>query len=518
MKCSRFWLLVAAGAFASAASIQSVPAQQTGSQAVQLECPDEPGGMTPGVYATAINKSITLSKSGQTLELGPTGARSGFASAEGLTCLASTPSLLTITPAPGGVGATSGCGAFIGSDVVALPTGAGALQSEFRGLDWLALNEIVYFVNIGYPAETVLLHAVSQGITVDRALYAAVNADASRADEFYRTTLELMPYLPGWTCSGSFDNAAYSTIYDVNDLSGERTVREVAQRYFKDRARMAPFPDWSAGEFNMLASVDELLEFAGPEFWYQAGPPQSIPGGHPRDAVLIALYTEGNRIVLDADRARLQALKQSGVQRVPVTFYYNFNDQIPISALGDGVKLMDVVQQFFASGRELTQVPLWQAGDYHLLATVDEILQNFPIPETASFDLDRYRNAVNELRIDGFSKSPVLITLLRSGDFKWVADPERVRAAIELGMQEVPVVLFYHRINRNECGAPTNCFNQINQALACAGTTAIAGSGLTPVLTGGSGGTVVEPPPPPPPPPLPPVPPPPGYTPPPVSP
>ena len=73
----------------------------------------------------------------------------------------------------------------MGGGVVVLPTGSSTLQSPYKHLDWLGLNEIVYFLNSGYPPETVLLHAVSQGMTIDRALYAAINSDPALADEFY---------------------------------------------------------------------------------------------------------------------------------------------------------------------------------------------------------------------------------------------------------------------------------------------------------------------------------------------
>ena len=53
------------------------------------------------------------------------------------------------------------------------------------------------------------------------------------------------------------------------------------------------------------------------------------------------------------------------------------------------------------------------------------------------------------------------------------AEPERVRAAMELGMGDIPVVLFYHNMNRQSCSAPTNCFEQINNAMACSGVNSL---------------------------------------------
>ncbi|MFC1680937.1 hypothetical protein ACFL1S_03975 [Pseudomonadota bacterium] len=497
------------GAFVASAFLSfQVSAQQTDDQAVQLDCPAQPEAMTPGVYVTAIDKSVTLEQSsGDSLVLGPGGARTGFADANRLTCLERVPAILNINPAPGRVGATAGCGAFMGGDTVVLPTGASTLQSPYQSLDLVGLNEIVYFLQSGYPPETVLLHAVSQGMTIDRALYAAINTDPGRADEFYWAAIDLMPNLPGWVCPASFDTNAYSPIYDVNDLPETRTVAEVANRYFKDNARMSPFPDWTVGEFNMLANVDELIGLAGSGWWYEPGPQQSGAGANPRDNVLVSLYKRDKGIVVDADAAKLQAMKQSGKSRVPVTFYYNQKNQLPISTFGSDVSLQELLNEFFSAGNEITMVPLWQVGDYHLKVPAGELVDIFNIREKQDMDPARYQAALSELRNDGFSRSPALITLLRTDNFKTIAEPERIRAAMELGMNDVPVVLFYHSMNRQSCSAPTNCFSQINKAWSCA-TTLVAGTGyVLPVQTSAAGGGIPAPPPPPPP--LPPPPPPP---------
>jgi len=477
-------------------------AQQTGSQAVQLDCPAQPDTLAPGVYATAIDKTITLEQPGGSLVLGPGGARTGFADANRLTCLARVPSFLSIYPAPGGVGVTSGCGAFMGGEVVALPTGAATLQGPYQSLDLVGLSEIVYFLNSGYPPETVLLHAVSQGMTIDRALYAAINADPARADEFYWAAIDLMPNLPGWVCPVSFDTNAYSPIYDVNDLPEQRTVAEVARRFFKANARMSPFPDWTAGEFNMLAQVDELMGLVSDDYWYHPGPPQAGAGAHPRDNVLVSLYKRGKLIVVDADASRLAAMKQSGKDRVPVTFFYNQNMQVPISSFGSNVTLETLINEFSAVGNEVSMVPLWRTGDYHLEVPPAELVKMFGVAEKQDMNPILYQKALSDVRRNGFGKSPALITLLRTDKFKSLAEPERIRAAMELGLTEIPTVLFYHTLNRQPCSAPTTCFKQIRQARSCATTRVASAGSAIPGQTGSAGGGVVPPPMPPPPPPV----------------
>ena len=494
-------------ALVSLTFMQQAAGQQSDDQAVQLDCPAQPEISSPGVYATVIEKRITLSRSGKTLELGPGGARTGFADASRLTCLERVPNFLAISPAPGSVGVTAGCGSFMGGSVVVLPTGSSTLQSPYRRLDWLGLNEIGYFLNSSYPPETVLLHAVSQGMTIDRALYAAINSDPDRANEFYWKAIDLMPNLPGWVCPAVYDSNQYSPIYDVNDIPGQRTVQEVAERFFNNNERMSPFPDWTKKEFNMLVEVDELMGLVGDSFWYRPGPSQSGAGAHPRASILISLYKRGKQILIDADNAILDALKQAGKERVPVTFYYNQKRKTPVSTFGNDVTLNRLFKEFFSNGLEVTQVPFWPAGDYHLNVTPDELLEHFTIPDGQSIDPARYQEALEEMRQIGFNQSPMLITVLREGKLKVLAEPERARVAMDLGKSEIPVVLFYHQLNRQSCSAPTRCFNQISRAWSCATTQ--AGGGDTgfatavpppPPQTGSAGGSTVTPEPPPPPP------------------
>ena len=208
------------------------------------------------------------------------------------------------------------------------------------------------------------------------------------------------------------------------------------------------------------------------------------------------------QIVVDADADKLAALKQSGKNRVPVTFYFNQKHQSPISEFGGEVTLESLLDEFFSSGQELTMVPLWQVGDYHLNVPPGELVDIFDIPQVQDLDPAQYKMAVNEIRRDGFSQSPALITLLQTDNFKALAEPERVRAAMELGVSDIPVVLFYHRLNRQSCSAPTSCFKQISQARQCA-STSIAGTGYgIPVPAGSAGGGTEFVPPPPPLPPM----------------
>lgn len=473
----------------------------------------------PGVYTQTIEHTIVLEKDGGELELSE--GQSGFADNQQLTQLKEIPEFLSDDwiPPPAGLTSFRGCGAFSGEN--ALTSANQPLQSDFQRFDRKVLNQIDSFVQSGYPPASVLMHAVSMGIPMERALYAAVQSAPVRADELYRVATELMSFLPGWVCSANLNDEQYNPVYDINDLPSQRRIRDVADRYFDDKAMLARFPDWPKKEFHMLASIDELIDLVEREdieYWYRPGPVQSeTPGGNPRDSVLIALYLKGQKVVIDTSMQQLQSWKQEGRDRVPVTFFYNFKYQRPISQFGNDVSLQDIENVFFDDGIELTPVPLWTVGDHHLQVTADELEELFDIPEKQEIDPDHYQLLLDELNKNGFSKKPVLVTLLRSGRYKRLSQPDRIRVAMDQGYSEFPTTLFYHRLERQACGAPAICFDQLCGAVACGvlnGSGSTTGSGFEFIpqvcqpaavqvgLVPGGGGTppppIIPPPPPPP--------------------
>lgn len=497
------------------------------SGAVPLAAQQDKSG-EPGLYSHTIEGETYLQKGVQSLDL-PRG-QSGFAGDYKLQELDVIPAIIandTSLP-PGLAGRLRGCGFYAGSRP---PLGDQPLQSDFERFDRRILDEIDRFLEQGYPSASVLMHAASTGVSVDRALYAAVQSQPDQIDELYMAALELMAFLPGWACTAGADTGMYDSLYNVNDLPDSRMVRDVAQRYFEGRARLAQFPDWPNDEFHMLASADELLDLLSQlesEYWYRPGPSQEGPGANPRGAVLIALYPEaGNgeqeegqntddqgfdgRVVIDTTAEQIRKWKEAGRDRIPVIFFYNFEYQRHISDYDEDVTLEQIMESFFEDGEELTPVPLFTVGDYHLNVPADELEALFDLPDSDDIDPARYQALEDDLAANGFSRKPVMVSLLRSASYRKLAESDRVRVAIDRGVEQFPVALFYHRLNREPCGAPAICFENLCDALVCAG--ADPNSCLDPaaagaiqrsfeVPQGGGGGSQPQsdsPPPPPPP-------------------
>ena len=251
-----------------------------------------------------------------------------------------------------------------------------------------------------------ILHGLSNGHTIDEAVFAAISAEPERAKEIYDTALSMLPNLPGWACGSDENQVDYFTTYQVTELPDKRTVEEVAKRYFKDQKELQPFPDWPGGDFHMLAPVDELQKLVGEDYWYRRGPEQDLPGANPRDAIMVALYDNGNKIVIDSGADKLQKLQQLGVNKAPVIFFYNRENQRPISDFGADVKLDDVIDAYFGKGIELTHPPLWQVGDHTLTVEISELEELFDIPSRGEIGDETYAKIVERLKKDGFKRSP----------------------------------------------------------------------------------------------------------------
>ncbi|MBS1269060.1 MAG: hypothetical protein MAG794_00002 [Gammaproteobacteria bacterium] len=231
----------------------------------------------------------------------------------------------------------------------------------------------------------------------------------------------------------------------------------------------------------------ELLSQPDAEFWYRPGPNQAGPGTHPRDTVLISLYPEkgsdenddsneddgsegGNgRIVIDTTPERLRQWKAQGKNRVPVTFFYNFDYQHPISRFEDDATLEDIMEAFFDGGEELTPVPMFTVGDYHLVVPGEQLEELFELPEANEITPVRYQELADDLAANGFARKPLLATLLQSGRYRRLAEPDRVRVALDQGIERFPTAVFYHRLDRASCGEPAACFDRLCDALVCAG-------------------------------------------------
>ena len=207
-------------------------------------------------------------------------------------------------------------------------------------------------------------------------------------------------------------------------------------------------------------------------FWYRRDSSRSASTPRTERPVLVSLYAENEEVVLDMSRQELEELKSLGEDNLPVVFYYNKTFQAPVGQFDEDATLDDIMDDFSARGEQLTPVPLLNTGDYHLPVSGDELEDLFDIPDSDEISPERMKVLKQDLQRDGFSKKPVVLTMYSEKNSSWIDDPERVRAALDLGVEDIPVALLYHRLDRMTCGAVPNCVRRMCSAISCAGGSA----------------------------------------------
>jgi len=340
-------------------------------------------------------------------------------------------------------------------------------------IDSRTYKEILSFFESGYPTASVILHAVSQGVSINDAVYLAVKANREKAGEIFSVATGLLPSLPGWVCHTSeWAAGRYPTEFSLDELGPQPSIKKVADLFFTDNKRMAPFPEWQVGQGHMDASVAELDSLPRQEWWYRAPQPGMTDEQKLRQPVFVSLYQDNKTILVDNTLGQIELAKSRGVGTLPVVFIYNEAYFYPISELGEDAKIADVAGRFFGSGKEATPVPDWEEGEYHLMAKREELEGIFDIPKKEDVDPQFWDRIAEDLRTHGFRQRPLLMSLVDTNRM-WADDTTRIAVAKELGIEDVPVVFLFHGVHRQACGQSANdCVQQICDAAVAGGADA----------------------------------------------
>ena len=334
-------------------------------------------------------------------------------------------------------------------------------------IDSCTYNEVRQFLEQGYPVSSVMLHGVILGLSIDDVVYLATTSNVERAQEIYDTAIDLLPSLPGWSCRNASDSSSrYEKGYDAKDLGSQPSLQAIADRFFGNEERMVPFPEWLNGKSHVNISTDELISNLKEQWWYKL-----YPGKPPKASlpIFVSLYKDNSEVIVDSNYASiLNSAKQRGIDKLPTVIVYNEELQRPISRYGNDPTVELVASKFFSEGEILTPPPDWREGDYHMFAKMDELKEQFEIPDKDKVDPERWEQLTNDLKQKGVDP-PVLIILYRNGSRKWINEADRVAAAAELGMTEMPVVFFNHSLGRLACGETAGCDDLICEAAMAAG-------------------------------------------------
>ncbi|HSH43468.1 MAG TPA: hypothetical protein VK973_15210 [Arenicellales bacterium] len=362
--------------------------------------------------------------------------------------------------------ATGGARADLGRDTHIQESGEVRIE-----VDRQVFDEFARMFALGYPPATVMMHAISTGMSINDVLYIAVKSQPDRSREFYDTAESLVPALPGWVCQADSDRSRYTQAVLPDDLGDNPTIRRVAELYMREGRRVVPFPDWDSGQVHMEAAVEELASLVSDHQWYRPGADDGTPRTSPNRPVFVSIYRHNGDIVVDSGLERIRRAREQGVERLPVVLVYNDAQQRPISAFPEGTRLEELAQRFYAEGVEITAVPEWRVGDHHKTASVEELRQVVDVPTRDDVSEQHWAAVEEAIRGNGMAlPDPLLLTLVRSGQGRaWVDDPATIAVADELGIDSLPIVLFYHRLDRQACGQPSSCEVALCEAATAAG-------------------------------------------------
>jgi hypothetical protein len=299
--------------------------------------------------------------------------------------------------------------------------------------------------------------------------------EAAFADESKITCIKKVPEFLDWPCSSEAASSRKFATYKYEDLEPDNSIKQVVRRYFDIPEVIEPIPNWLEGEFHTRLDSQEIIAYSSPEYWYKPNPSVDFMHEKRPKTLLISLYVGVNRVVLD--NYAVDALRQYyGKEKIPVDFVFNDSNVVPVSYFGSNVSLEEINKAFNERRIKLAEVPMWPLGDYHFSPSAEEFERLFDLPKLEDIDGLRREAISAQLETYGFSRKPVFVTMLEGGKV-YVDDPDRVRVALSMGIDQLPSVVNFIESDSHlaRCGPGTPA-----GALGVSGATTPIGGPLVP--------------------------------------
>lgn len=278
---------------------------------------------------------------------------------------------------------------------------------------------------------------------------------AAFADENKITCINKVPEFLDWPCSSDAASSRKFATYSFADLSPDDIVKQVIKRYFEIPEVIEPVPNWLEGESHTRLDINEIIAYSSPEYWYKPNPAVDFMHEKRPKTLLISLFVGINRVAID--NYAVDALRQYyGKEKIPVVFVFNDSNVVPISYFGANASLEEINKAFNERHIKLAEVPMWPLGDSHFSSSAREFEKLFDLPKLEDIDGLRREAISAQLETYGFSRKPVFVTMLEGGKM-YVDDPDRVRVALSMGMEQLPTVVNFIEADSHlaRCGPGT---------------------------------------------------------------
>lgn len=308
--------------------------------------------------------------------------------------------------------------------------------------------EVADLLEAGYPPSVIYYHTVSKGARIYQAVDAAVLADPGREPEFRNVGVNMLSYLPPSACGPYGYQVSTSPQlrrldYEYEGL-GEKTVAEVARRFFENGDRLTRLQDGAHGLFPVNELADLAAQGGG---WYNILPVRNHPI---QDGVFVALYRDGQQVVVDANLDRVRQAQEAGLTAMPVVFQYIDENEIPVSRLPGAGK--DVLDKYRSETVRVSAGPNWKNGDYVAHYKLENLEEMVDLPEREDIDEDLWQRIEADLNQNGFSY-PAMVRISASG-VDLFNSPERVAVAKARGDTDIPVTFIYELTPTGDIPAP----------------------------------------------------------------
>jgi hypothetical protein len=279
-------------------------------------------------------------------------------------------------------------------------------------------------------------------------------SEAAFANEDTMSCVEEVPVILDWPCSTPESLARQIPSFTLDSLDGENIPKQVVRRYFEIPEIIEPRPRWKNGDFHGTFNRQDIIQFPTIEYWYTPSSQESMLDERRPKTLQITLHVGLSLVVVD-NRAIDALLEKYGGKNVPVVFNYADQSEVPISYFGRNVSLEELADAFMNGGVRVSEVPMWEIGDFHLEPTIEEFEKLFDIPALEEIDPGNLQGLVANLETRGFSRKPVFVSLMAESSILSIDQPARIRAAQSLGFDKIPTVVLYYGENahRARCGS-----------------------------------------------------------------
>ncbi|MDH3639560.1 MAG: hypothetical protein OES09_14030, partial [Gammaproteobacteria bacterium] len=307
-----------------------------------------------------------------------------------------------------------------------------------------------------YPFIPVALHGLSLDWPLDRILATAVRTNRHQSRDYFNDAARIVRAFRGWRCTAGGADDAYRKAFQIGDLETP-DLDEIIKRYFDGDERLLPYPNWFQGAPHLQVPISELRGYVNPDHrWYRTG--DLDEGGYgivkPRP-VIVSLYKEKQRVLVDIDVAGLESVAQAGARDLPVVVWYNTEPVKFVSGYGTDATIKTVVDAFFEDGYSLTLVPQLGFGDHHLVTTIAELKDELDyVPALEDIDEERVEVLAAEFRNIEFRRPlPVALFRVEGGRAVRAVESDRLAVAENLGITQVPVAFYFINNAREWRGA-----------------------------------------------------------------